>query len=68
MAATDLLEPLGLDRGADGLLVVDDEPEVAAVVARLRAALADSARNWSPMSMNAIPALRPRSSKPNSRP
>ena len=37
------------------LAVVDDEPEVAAVVGPLAPALGD-ARNWSPMSRNAMPA------------
>ena len=39
-AAGQDLQPLALDRGADGRLVVDDEAEVAAVVGALAAALA----------------------------
>ena len=49
------------------LLVVDDETEVAAPI-RACVLPSESAMNWSPISMNAIRAERPRSSRSKIRP
>ncbi len=49
------------------LLVVDNEPEVTGAV-RGAERPSMSARNWSPMSMNAAPFARPRSVNSKKRP
>ena len=59
----------GLPRRREhGVAVVDDEAEVARSRPGPCVRPSASARNWSPMSTNAMPGIRPRSSRSNSRP